>query len=62
MGLNKHRDMCHVLQDILHACCGDAHVDGGRGGKQHYDPLLKLHIGCLVKITENLVVQNSMTN
>ena len=33
--------MCHVLQDIVHACCGDLlNVGGGRGGAQHYDSLL----------------------
>ena len=55
----KYRDMCQkVLQDIVHACCGDVHVGGGRGGTQDYDPLLKLYIGCLIMITENLNVQN----
>ena len=57
-----YRDMCHVFQYIIHACCGDAHVGAGRGGSQHYNSLLKLHIGCLVMITQTLDVQNSMVN
>ena len=57
-----YRDMCQVLQNIVYACCGNAHVGGGRAGAQHYDPLLKLFIGCLIMITENLDVQNSMAN
>ena len=56
-----YRDMCHVLQDIVHACYGDAHLGGRRGCAQHYDPLLK-KIGYLVIIPENLDVQNSMAN
>ena len=62
MGLNKHIDMCQVLQNIVYACCGNTHVGVGRGGAQHYDPLLKLYVGCLIMITENLDVQNSMAN
>ena len=57
-----YRDMNQVLQNIVYACCGDAHVGGGRAGAQHYDSLLKLYIGCLIMITENLDVQNSMAN
>ena len=52
--------MCHVLQNIVHACCVDVHVDSERGGSQHYGPLLKLYIGCLMIITEKLNVKNSM--
>ena len=51
-----------MLQNIVHACCGDAHVGGGRRDVQHCDPPLKSCIGCLVMITENLYVQNSMNN
>ena len=57
-----YRDMYQVLQDVVHAYCGDVHIGGGRGGTQHYDPLLKLYIGCFIMITENLDVQNSMAN
>ena len=61
MGLNKHIEirMCQVLQNIVHVCCGNAHVGDGRGGSQHYnyDPLLKLYIGCLVLITEMFKIQ-----
>ena len=37
-----YRDICHVLQDIVHECCGNVHVGGRRGGLQHYDQLLKI--------------------
>ena len=57
-----YRDMCHVLQNIVHACFGNAHVGVGRGDLQHYDPLLNLYVCCLVMITKNLDVQNSMAN
>ena len=58
-----YRDIIYqVLQNIVHACCGNVHIGGGRGGTQHYDPLLNLYIGCLVMITENLDIQNLMAN
>lgn len=57
-----YKDMNPMLRNIVHSCCGDAHVAGGRGNSQHYDPLLKLYVGCPVMITENLDVANSMAN
>ena len=50
--------MCQVLQDIVHAYCGNTHVGGGEGSAQYYEQLLKLCISCLLMITENLDVKN----
>ena len=47
-----YRDMYHVLQDIVHACCGDVHEGCGRGSAHPYDPLLILYNGYLIIITK----------
>ena len=56
------KDMSHLLQNLIYTCCGDAHIRGGRGNTQRFDPLLKLYVGCPVMISENIDVANSMAN
>jgi len=48
---------------FIYACCGDADVVGcGKEGAQQYDPLLTFYRSCLVMITANQDIQNSIAN
>jgi hypothetical protein len=55
-------DMKPVVKDMVHSCCCDAHVKGGRDYTQKFDPMLKLYVGCPVMITKNIDVTKCEAN
>jgi hypothetical protein len=55
-------DMKPVVIDVVHSSCCDAQVKGGREYTQHFDPILKLYVGCPVMITKNIDVTKCKAN
>ena len=47
-------------RDTFYAACSDAHLTKTR--TIHFDPMLKLFVGCPVMITENVCVEESIAN